>query len=727
MNESHVRKNGNKRILVVDDTPANLRLLMDMLGKHGYQIHPVNSGVLALRFLESTLPDLILLDILMPGMDGYEVCRHLKANERTRDIPVIFISAVGEVLDKVNAFSVGAVDYVVKPFQIEEVLARINTHLLLRGLQRSLEERVHERTTKLIEANARLNEEVAERNRAEEALRTSEERYRALYNDTPSMYLTVSPDGIVQLINQFGLSQLGYAPEELIGQSVLRIFADCDQEAAAEYLAECMAHPDRVFHWELRKIRKDGHVMWVKETARAVQDPGGAPVLLIVCEDITERKHAEERIRYLAHHDALTGLPNRTLMEDRVNQAIAQARRFDQLVAMLFLDLDSFKNINDSLGHQVGDHILKVVAERLLACLRKGDSVARLGGDEFVLNLPALSHSRDATHVAQKVLDVLDMPLMIDGHDLHVSGSIGISLFPEDGEDAEALMRAADTAMYHAKAKGRRNFQFFTQELNQVAQQRLLLESRLRQAIARNEFELYYQPQVDIDSGKTLSAEALLRWQQPGAPAVSCAEFISIAEDSGLILPIGLWALRRACEQTQAWRSNGHPELHIAVNLSARQFYQADFQNAVRRILDETGLPPEALDLEITESLLVQPNDDNLEILKQLSAMGIQLSLDDFGTGYSSLSYLQRFPINALKIDRSFVNRIGHDMHDTAIVSAIIALAQSLHLKVVAEGVESIDQVHFLRNCGCCTAQGYYYSEPLPAEAFGGRLNMQRH
>jgi len=438
-----------------------------------------------------------------------------------------------------------------------------------------------------------------------------------------------------------------------------------------------------------------------------------------------ERKQAEERISYMAHHDSLTGLPNRVLLQDRLKQAVAQAQRMQKIVAVMFIDLDYFKHINDSLGHQVGDRLLQLVAHRLQLCLRRGDSLARLGGDEFVLVLPAVDEERAAAMVAQKILDELAMPFQVDSHQLHAGCSIGISLYPNDGDDADSLMRAADTAMYHAKEKGRSNYQFFTQSLNAAAQHRLVIANCLRQAIPRGEFSLHYQPQVDIGTGRICSAEALLRWQQPERGSIAPNEFIPIAEETGLILPIGEWVLREACAQLRRWRDAGYLELGIAVNLSARQLMQPGFADLVARILAETGVPPTALELEITESVLMQPSEENLAPLLQLSGMGLQLSVDDFGTGYSSLSYLKRFPIHALKIDQSFVRGIGQQQNDVAIVNAIIAMAQSLHLKVIAEGVETAEQATFLSTHRCLYGQGYFYSRPVPAEAFEALLRKQ--
>ena len=435
-----------------------------------------------------------------------------------------------------------------------------------------------------------------------------------------------------------------------------------------------------------------------------------------------ERKQAEERINYMAHHDALTGLPNRVLLQDRLNQCVAQAQQIDKPVAVMFIDLDYFKHINDSLGHQVGDHLLQMVADRLQLCLRKVDSLARLGGDEFLLILPDVGDGQAAATVAQKILDELKATFHVDGHDLHVGGSIGISLYPTDGEDADALMRAADAAMYHAKGKGRGNYQFFTESLNASAQHRLSLANQMRQAIARGEFSLHYQPQVEIEHGVICSAEALLRWRQPERGFIPPNEFIPIAEETGLIHQIGEWVLREACVQIRRWRDAGYIDLGIAVNLSARQLLQPGFADLVARILDETGVPPTVLELEITESILMKPSEENLAPLTALSDMGVQLWVDDFGTGYSSLSYLKRFPIHALKIDQSFVRGIGHEPNDAAITNAIIAMAHSLNLKVIAEGVETAEQAAFLHANHCMLAQGYYYSRPVPADAFAELL-----
>lgn len=438
--------------------------------------------------------------------------------------------------------------------------------------------------------------------------------------------------------------------------------------------------------------------------------------------DITAQKRAEEQIRHMAHHDALTELPNRMLLHDRIGQAIAQAERNREVLALLFIDLDRFKTVNDSLGHPVGDRLLKTIAGRLVSCTRGSDTIARIGGDEFVVLLGALKEPEDARHVAQKVLDALSEPVTVDGHELKVTPSVGICAYPHDGADVETLMRNADTAMYHAKQMGRNNYQFFTQAMNDAAQQRLVMENDLRHAVERGEFALHYQPQLDVRTGAVIGLEALVRWNHPQRGLVPPADFVAAAEETGLIGQIGEWVLRQACAQARAWHNAGYPQLLVSVNCSAQQFQRDGFVETVGRILRETGLPVSRLALEITESVIIQHPEEVMARFRALDDMGVRISIDDFGIGYSSLSYLKRFAVHQLKIDQSFVRDIHSDPDDAAIVSAVIAIAHSLGLEVVAEGVETAEQLAFLRSLGCDAAQGYYFSKPLPAEEFSRLL-----
>ncbi|MBT9613854.1 MAG: EAL domain-containing protein [Burkholderiales bacterium] len=442
--------------------------------------------------------------------------------------------------------------------------------------------------------------------------------------------------------------------------------------------------------------------------------------------DLEERKRVEQSIRHMAHHDALTGLPNRALFRDRLTHAMAQADRYHQKLAVMFLDLDRFKAINDTLGHNVGDQLLKIAAERLRSCVRDCDTVARLGGDEFTVVVEDIIEDHDAASVAQKILDTLSQPFNLYGHEVFISVSVGVTLYPSDDENADNLLRNADSAMYRAKENGRNNFQFYVADMNVKARERLMLESSLRRALDRGEFRLYYQPRVDLLSGRVIGAEALLRWRHPEMGLVPPAEFIPILDETGMIIPVGDWALREACRQNREWQDMGLPPIRVAVNLSVRQFIQKDLADTVIRALEVAGLAAKHLELEITEDLFLEHNETNIVTLARLKGMGIHISIDDFGTGYSSLSYLKRLPIDTLKIDQSFVRDIGTDPDNKAIASAIIAMASSLRLNVLAEGVETDEQLAFLRAQGCNEIQGFSFSHPLPAEEFEQLLREGR-
>lgn len=431
---------------------------------------------------------------------------------------------------------------------------------------------------------------------------------------------------------------------------------------------------------------------------------------------------AKDQLDHLAHHDVLTDLPNRLLLQDRLSQAIEVASRQGRQLALMYMDLDRFKHINDSLGHAVGDHLLQLVAKRLVECVRQSDTVSRQGGDEFVLLLPLIEHAEDAALAAEKMLAALTAPHRVDGHDLHVSVSIGISIYPDDGRDAQALIKCADTAMYCAKESGGDNYKFFEPEMNARAVQRQTVEASLRRALEAQEFVLHYQPKINLESGAIVGVEALIRWQHPERGLLWPAEFVPIAEDCGLILPIGRWVLREACRQGQAWRLDGLPPITVAVNTSALEFRAKDFLNNLRTTLAETGLAPRYLELELTESVLMRDAEVADSVLHAVSNMGVKLAIDDFGTGYSSLSYLRRFPIDALKIDQSFVQQMSANPDDATIVSAVISIGKSLKQRVVAEGVETPEQCGFLRAQQCEEGQGYFFSRPVPAKSLATLL-----
>jgi len=462
---------------------------------------------------------------------------------------------------------------------------------------------------------------------------------------------------------------------------------------------------------ELRSPRESRlKIEWIKR--RLVRSGSGLAVTML---DTTERKLAEERIEFLAHHDPLTGLPNRVLLRDRFEQAKAIANREKTNVALMFLDLDHFKQINDSFGHEVGDQLLIQVVKRLQDCIRDVDTICRLGGDEFIVVLSNIADIDDISRIAQTMLDSVSKPIEIDNQPFHTSASIGIAVFPDDGGDFDSLLKSADTAMYQAKDSGRDVYRFFTAKMNFDAVARLRLHTQLRTALQRQEFQLHYQPQIDLGNGSVIGIEALLRWHHPEQGTMSPADFIPAAEASGLIIPIGEWVLQEACKQARIWHESGQPAFRVAVNLSALQFKRGNILDSVRNALEESGLPPNMMELELTESILLQDMDTALKTIRNLKALGVQLSIDDFGTGYSSLSYLKQLHVDKLKIDQSFVRDIVTDIDDLAIVRAIIQLGKTLQLRVVAEGVESVEQVHALKQNGCDEAQGYYFCRPLAA------------
>lgn len=571
--------------------------------------------------------------------------------------------------------------------------------------------------------------DITERLAAEEVLRESEERFRVAFNQAAVGLAHVAPDGRWMMVNNKLCEIIGYSRAELLGMSFQDITHPedlvSDWALARRMIAGELDEKTR----EKRYRHKNGYYIWINLTSSMVRDEDGNPKYYsTVVEDISRRKQIEEELLHLANHDALTSLPNRSLLLDRLGQALVFAGRSKGQVAVMLIDLDRFKNINDSLGHDVGDKIIVEIARRLSACVRAGDTIARLGGDEFVLIRPDVAREDAVATMAQQILEALARPMSIQGHEFYPTGSIGVSMYPKDGQDGQTLLKNADTAMYRAKDAGRNNFQFYAHEMNSRALDRLKLETGLRRALEREEFVLHYQPQMHIATGRVTGMEALLRWEPPGQGMIFPGDFIPIAEETGLIVPIGQWVLRRACEQKRQWHDAGlFPELRIAVNLSARQFKQQDIVKMVSQTLEETRCLPEWLELEITETVVMESPDAAAETLHKLSAMGVHLSIDDFGTGYSSLNYLKRFPIDALKIDKSFVRDISVDADDAAIAKAVIALAHSLKLLVIAEGVETVEQLDFLRAQDCDVMQGYYLGRPMPVEKFELFMREGKH
>jgi len=558
---------------------------------------------------------------------------------------------------------------------------------------------------------------VIERRRWEKALMASEQQYRLLFERNQAGVYRTTLHGEVLACNVALARMLGLSsPEEVLVTSALQYY--WDPKERERFLAQ-LQEVGSVANFELQLRRQDGTEMWILENANLLPAKNGSdPVIEGTMVDITERKRAEEMARHMAYHDYLTGLPNRALFDDRLSVALAQAKRHDEGLALMSLDLDRFKLFNDTLGHATGDTIIKAVAGRLSRVVRGGDTVARVGGDEFLLLLTSVEDGDSGAKIAQKVLRIFDRPFRVEGLDLHGTASIGISLYPHDGDDGEALMRNADAAMYRAKETGRNNYQLYAPAMNVRAAERLTLENDMRAGLKRREFEVFYQPQVNIETGRIVGTEALVRWNHPSRGVLGPNEFIPLAEETGLIVHLGEWVLRNACRQVRGWHKRGLPDVRLAVNISMRQFQRREFVDTVRAILLETGLEPRLLELEITESIAMQDEEQTIATLRRLRDLGVRISIDDFGTGYSSLKYLKDMPIDALKIDQSFVRDLTTNVNDAAIAINIIAIAHSLQLSVIAEGVETGEQLDFLKTKRCDEFQGYLCKKPIPAASF---------
>jgi diguanylate cyclase (GGDEF)-like protein/PAS domain S-box-containing protein len=560
--------------------------------------------------------------------------------------------------------------------------------------------------------------------RAFNDLRKSEAKIQALLDAMPDMLFQMNKDGLL-LEEIKGVKECPFAVplSEFKGKKIYDVMPATATQPIMDHLVRAL---------QTKEIQIFEYQHWIDGEKRFFEGRlviSGEEKVLAIIRDITEQRQAEERIFFLAYHDTLTHLPNRHLFKDRMSQALAYAQRHQLLVAVLFLDLDNFKRINDTLGHNMGDLLLQGVGGRLVKCVRRSDSVARiemeeltptvarLGGDEFTVLLNGISNIQNAATIAQRILDVLVQPFMLETHEVFITGSIGITVYPYDSEDVDALLKNADTAMYQAKDQGKNNYQFYAESMNAVAFERFTMESQLHQALKHDEFQLHYQPQLDLHSGDMIGVESVIRWLHPERGCVLPEAFIPLAEDTGLILPIGEWVLQNACSEIQELRKAGFPSLSVMVNISSIQLRQKDFTNTVIRATKAHDIDPHFLELELTESILMQNIEETITKLQELKDIGIQLSLDDFGTGYSSLSYLKRIPIDTIKIDRSFINDIGKKTDSAEITKAIIAMAHSLNLKVVAEGVETEQQLAFLIENRCDIAQGFYISPPLPKDA----------
>jgi diguanylate cyclase (GGDEF)-like protein/PAS domain S-box-containing protein len=572
--------------------------------------------------------------------------------------------------------------------------------------------------------------DITERILSEEALRESRERYRVLFDQAADLIAIIDTGGNFLDLNRKFEEEGGWSREEMIGKNVFTsgiMTKESTQKAFLHLSQLLMGKEPPIF--EIEGIKKDGGIVPYELRAAPIKKEAGIIAVQAILRNITERRQSEEKIINMAYYDSLTNLPNRHLFKDRLKQALSSAHQYKRMVAILFLDLDNFKRVNDTLGHEMGDQLLESVSERLVNFVRRSDTiarvsenelnntVARLGGDEFTILLTEIGHIEDAAKVAQRILDLFSRPFKISSNELFVSSSIGISVYPHNGDDVDTLLKNADTAMYHAKDQGRNNFQFYTESMNVDTLERFSLENKLRTAISHEELVLYYQPQLDIRNRKIFGVEALVRWMHPEKGLLSPATFIPLAEDTGLIIPIGEWILRTACAQSKEWQKAGFEPLCVTVNISSTQVRQKNFLEIVTEALDDADLDPRSLELELTESIFMETTETTISTLKELKSLGVRISIDDFGTGYSSLSYLKRFPIDTLKIDRSFVRDITTDPDDKAIIEAIIAMSHSLQLRVVAEGVETVQQLSLLWKQESDGMQGNLFSPPLPPDA----------
>ncbi len=685
-------------VLVIDDDAFTLSLVRETMEQNGFSVEERMDGEQGLAAFISLKPDIVLLDVMLPGMDGFAVCREIRRHPEGADTPILLMTGLDDVESIRQAYVVGATDFIVKP--IKWMILGYRVQYILRA-SRAFQE--------LSESKARLS--FAQRIARIGSWEWDIVEDKVLWSDEIFQIFDLAPFAFDGSYHSF-IDSIHPLDREFVNQAVEEAIFN-NKPLSIDHQILLPTGTERYVHTEAS--------VTLAENGRAVRMAG-------TVQDITERKRAEEQIRTLAYYDTVTGLPNRILFKEYLEHALAFAERHSKVVATLFLDLDRFKAINDTLGHVLGDLLLQQVADRLRSCIRKADlitrdsqdkptgTVARLGGDEFTVLLEEIGRPQDAAKVARRILEEIARPFTLDGHEVFVTASIGISLYPADGNDVTTLIKNADTAMYHAKDLGRNNFQFYTQSMNASAFERLLLESRLRKALERDEFIVYYQPQVDIRSRRVVGLEALIRWRNPDLGLVLPSAFVSLAEETGIIIPIDEWVLFTVCNQIKAWHTTGTPPVRVAINLSGQHFMMKNLLEVVGRVLHMTGVDPSLLELEITEGSLIQNVADTNTVLNSLKDMGITLSIDDFGTGYSSLSYLKRFPIDTLKIDQSFVREIGADADSEAITMAIIAMAKRLKMRVIAEGVEKAEQQAFLEAHGCTIMQGYLFGHPASAD-----------
>jgi len=690
-------KKSIKILHLVEDSLGDKRLLREMLnkqGSHQTEITQIERLIDAEKHLAENPVDIIVLDLGLP--DAQQLGAVKRAHAVAPRVPLVVLTGLDDGALAAQALQEGAQDYLIK--------GQIDARGLLRSLRYSIE-----------------------RKSMEEALFVATERAQVTLNCIGDAVACTDIEGNVTYLNLVAEKMTGWSLPEAAGRPLAEVFRilDAISRKIAPHPLDRAVDPNRTVHLPSNSILigRDESEIPIEDSVALIHDREGQVTgAVIVFRDVSAARAMALQMTHLAQHDFLTGLPNRMLLNDRVSQAIALAPRHQKKVAVLFLDLDGFKYINDSLGHPTGDKLLQSIAKRLVNCVRRSDTVSRQGGDEFVVLLSEVERPEDPAIAARRLLQAVAEPHSIDQHDLHVTTSIGLSVYPNDGLDAETLIKNADTAMYQAKENGRQGYQFFKPAMNIRAVERQSIEESLRRALERQEFALHYQPKINLSTGEIAGAEALLRWTHPVRGPVSPAQFIPVAEDCGLIQPIGNWVLREACQQARVWLEAGLPLETMAVNISAVQLRDENFLDRIFAILRDTALDPKFLELELTESVLMKHAESTESILKTLRSRGVQIAVDDFGTGYSSLSYLRKFPIDALKIDQSFVRQITTAPDETTIVTAMISMGRSLKLRVVAEGVETQAEMAFLQAHQCDQAQGYYFSRPVPAQQFARLL-----
>ena len=685
------------RILLVEDNAEDALLLREMLNKSASckcDLTHHQSMEKALTHLVANPVDIVLLDLGLPDAQGLEGIRLARA--AVPRVPLVVLTGLDDESLAADALQEGAQDYLIK--------GQIETRGLLRALRYAIERTV-----------------------MEEALYVEKERAEVTLKSIGDAIICTDISGNITFLNLVAEKMTGWTQQEAAGKpmaEVLQILDATSGETTPNPIEMALGQ-ERTLHLPTNRIliRRDGFEIPIEDSIAPIHDREGQSIgAVIVFRDVSIARAMALQMSHLAGHDFLTRLPNRMLLIDRVSQAIALAQRHKKKNAVLFLDLDGFKHINDSLGHSIGDKLLQSIAQRLVDCVRGSDTVSRQGGDEFVVLLSEVEQSEDAAITTRKMLQAVARVHSIDQHDIHVTSSIGVSVYPDDGLDAETLIKNADNAMYQAKETGPHSFQFFKPAMNIRAVERQSIEESLRRALERQEFALHYQPKVNLRTGKITGAEALIRWTHPARGLILPAEFIPVAEECGLILPIGKWVLREACKQARAWVDEGLPLATMAVNISAMEFRDENFLEGIFAILKDTGLDPRSLELELTESVLMKRAEFTESILKILRARGVQVAVDDFGTGYSSLSYLIKFPVDTIKIDQLFVRQITTASDDTAIVTAVISMGRNLKLRVVAEGVETQEELAFLQDHQCEEAQGYYFSRPVLPQQFAKLL-----